>query len=183
MTVRSRFLSHHRQFPWPSEPAGLSSCASTFQRAINQTGQIWRIRWVGKAFKLRLGDLFSDLLTIVTHWIVNGDFQEKLLLTKKQALFNEVFTNYLDKCLYYKDSDFKLDCLKFYYRINGNANHPLLNFKASRHFIQSFRDRHRMRLRWPSFKRRRPARPEDIDRFITRIQTLIQKLRNCIELG
>jgi hypothetical protein len=38
--------------------------------------QIWRINWVGKAFKLRIGDFFGNLPTIVTHGIVQMD--EKL---------------------------------------------------------------------------------------------------------
>jgi hypothetical protein len=83
--------------------------------------------------------------------------------------------NYVNKGLYYSDSDFKLDCLKFYHRINAGAMPPPSDFKASRHFIQSFRYRHRMRLRRPSLKRRRVASREEIDQFVARVQSLIEQ--------
>jgi hypothetical protein len=58
---------------------------------------------------------------------------------EEQTLLDYVIANYLDKGLYYSDSDFKLDCLKFYYKIKADATHPPSDFRASRHFVQDFR--------------------------------------------
>jgi hypothetical protein len=35
--------------------------------------QIWRTSWMGKAFKLRIGDFFGNLPTIEAHAIVHMD--------------------------------------------------------------------------------------------------------------
>jgi hypothetical protein len=95
---------------------------------------------------------------------------------------------YLDKGLYYSDTDFRGDVLEFHSAVmlrlealaaKGDRMALLRanacgNFQASSRFIEGFRGRHKMSLRRPSFKRGPKVNEEDVQAFIVRVQELLQ---------
>jgi hypothetical protein len=115
---------------------------------------------------------YSDAKHIFT------DVQEERLLT-------EVMSSFLEKGLYYSDSDFKVDALRFHQKLIEEAEAEALAtgrtdpivvppFKCSPHFIASFRKRHIMSLRRPRLTRRPTTNDAQIQAFVERVRELIR---------
>jgi hypothetical protein len=107
-----------------------------------------------------------------------GEGHRTFTYLQERELIDRIEMNYIDKGLVYGDAEFKIDVLRFHYEIVcrsegiipgtalSDAQMDRINkFKASDHFIQDFRNRHRFSLRRPSFKRRPISTEADVQGF------------------
>jgi hypothetical protein len=114
------------------------------------------------------------------------------IFTREQEieLSTRIATNYIDKGLFYSDTEFKIDALRFHKEIvcrsegimpgmalSDRQMEQINKFKASWHFIQAFRHRNRLSLRRPSFKRRPKPTEADMQAFIAQVQSCLQNYR------
>jgi hypothetical protein len=108
---------------------------------------------------------------------------------QEDQLINQIVTIYLAKGLFYCDEDFKLDARRFYQELGSELEAQAVfskaaeeklrmmpEFKASAHFVQDFRARHRMALRRPSLKRRRRITEEEMTEFVHQVEEVMERV-------